>query len=82
MHVLEVLRTTLDENLKIIEDSIAYLVSHGREVVYDAEHFFDSYKSDRDYAIETLKAAEREVLESSFFVIPMEAHSRLNQVEL
>ena len=59
LHVLEVLRTTLDENLKIIEDSIAYLVSHGREVVYDAEHFFDGYKSDRDYAIETLKAAER-----------------------
>ncbi len=59
LHVLEVLRTTLDENLKLIEDSVAYLVANGREVVYDAEHFFDGYKSDANYAIETLRAAER-----------------------
>jgi 2-isopropylmalate synthase len=59
LHVLEVLRTTLDENLTLIEDSVAYLVGHGREVVYDAEHFFDGYKADRAYALKTLQAAER-----------------------
>jgi len=59
LHVEEVLRTTLEENVKIIEDSVGYLVQHGREVVYDAEHFFDGYKADADYAIETLLAAQR-----------------------
>ena len=59
LHVVEVLKTTLEENLRLIEDSVAYLVAHGREVIYDAEHFFDGYKADADYAIETLLAAER-----------------------
>ncbi len=59
LHVKEVLRTTLPKNLELIEDSIAFLVSQDREVVYDAEHFFDGYKADAKYATETLLAAER-----------------------
>jgi 2-isopropylmalate synthase len=59
LHVKDVLKTTLKENLRIIEESIAYLVSQGREVVYDAEHFFDGYKEDPAYALETLHAAAR-----------------------
>ena len=59
LHVVEILKTTLEENLQLIEDSVAYLVAHGREVIYDAEHFFDGYKADADYAVETLLAAER-----------------------
>lgn len=59
LHVFEVLRTTLDMNLRMIEESVAFLRSHGREVIYDAEHFFDGHKADRDYALETLRAAIR-----------------------
>ncbi|HEY3499146.1 MAG TPA: citramalate synthase [Polyangiaceae bacterium] len=59
LHVTEVLRTTLEDNLKMIEESIAYLVSEGRRVVYDAEHFFDGYHANPDYALETLRAAIR-----------------------
>ncbi len=59
LHVTEVLRTTKENNLRIIEESIAYLVSRGRKVIYDAEHFFDGYKLDALYSIETLKAAAR-----------------------
>ncbi|MEC9349427.1 MAG: citramalate synthase [Planctomycetota bacterium] len=57
LHVTEVLRTTPEENLRIIRDSVSYLVSEKREVVYDAEHFFDGYKADPEYALETLAAA-------------------------
>jgi len=59
LHVHDVLQTNLDENLRIIEDSVAYLLEQGREVVYDAEHFFDGYKADPAYAMETLRAAVR-----------------------
>jgi 2-isopropylmalate synthase len=59
LHVTEILRTTLEENLAMIEDSIRYVTSLGREVVYDAEHFFDGYKADPDYALRTLAAAIR-----------------------
>ena len=59
LHVTEVLRTTLDDNLRIIELSLAYLRAAGRRVIYDAEHFFDGYKADPAYAIETLRAAAR-----------------------
>jgi 2-isopropylmalate synthase len=57
--VTEVLRTTLDENLRMIEDSIAFLRSEKKRVVYDAEHFFDGYRMDPSYAVETLRAAIR-----------------------
>lgn len=59
LHVTEILRTTLDENLAMIEDSVRYLVGQGREVIYDAEHFFDGYRADPDYALKTLAAALR-----------------------
>jgi 2-isopropylmalate synthase len=59
LHVTEVLRTTLDENLRMIEDSIAFLRGEKKRVVYDAEHFFDGYRLDTSYAIETLRAAIR-----------------------
>jgi 2-isopropylmalate synthase len=57
MHVTEVLRTTLEENLRMVRDSVDFLTQSGRRVVYDAEHFFDGYKSDSGYALETLRAA-------------------------
>ena len=57
LHVTEVLRTDLEENLRMIRDSVRYLVDQGREVVYDAEHFFDGYKANPEYALSTLKAA-------------------------
>ncbi|MDR1279629.1 MAG: citramalate synthase [Opitutaceae bacterium] len=59
LHVTGILRTTLDENLAMINDSLAWLTTSGREVVYDAEHFFDGYKADPDYALRTLDAALR-----------------------
>jgi 2-isopropylmalate synthase len=59
LHVKEVLQTTPEDNLRIIEQSVAYLKSNGKRVIYDAEHFFDGYKADSSYALETLKAAVR-----------------------
>ena len=44
-HVSEILRATGDENLAMIRDTVAYLASHGKKVVYDAEHFFDGYRA-------------------------------------
>ncbi|MCP4594194.1 MAG: citramalate synthase [bacterium] len=57
-HVRKVLRTDLDTNLRLIEQSVAHLKSCGREVVYDAEHFFDGLLDNGDYALATLRAAE------------------------
>ncbi|MBW1740741.1 MAG: citramalate synthase [Deltaproteobacteria bacterium] len=57
LHVKEVIGTTLKENLAMIYDSMAYLRSHDREVIYDAEHFFDGYKNNPDYAMKTIEAA-------------------------
>ncbi|MGC4095388.1 MAG: citramalate synthase [Polyangiaceae bacterium] len=59
LHVTEVLRTTLDQNLKMIEESVGFLRASGKTVVYDAEHFFDGYRADAAYALETLRAAAR-----------------------
>jgi 2-isopropylmalate synthase len=57
LHVLEGLKTSLEENLAMIGDTIEYLRSQGRKVIYDAEHWFDGYKQNPDYALQTLKAA-------------------------
>lgn len=57
LHVTEILGTTLEENLAMIADSVRYCKEEGREVFYDAEHFFDGYKNNPEYAIQTLKAA-------------------------
>ena len=59
LHVTDVLLTTLDNNLRIIEQSVAYLRANNKRVIYDAEQFFDGYKADHAYALETLKAAIR-----------------------
>lgn len=59
LHVTDVLRTTLEENLRMIEESVAYLIDQKRRVIYDAEHFFDGYKANPGYALETLAAAVR-----------------------
>lgn len=58
LHVYDVLRTTLDKNLSMIQDSLAYLKAHDKLVVYDAEHFYDGYRADPEYALETLRAAQ------------------------
>ena len=57
LHVQDVLRTTPEENLRLIRESLACLKAHGREVIYDAEHFFDGHKADPGYAMATLQAA-------------------------
>src|SRR3954451_3707542 len=57
LHVTEVLGATPAENLDMIGESVGFIVDHGRELVYDAEHYFDGYRADRDYALSTLRAA-------------------------
>jgi 2-isopropylmalate synthase len=58
LHVTEVLGTNLEENLAMIADSVAYCREHEREVIYDAEHFFDGYRHNPEYALRTLEAAQ------------------------
>ncbi len=57
LHVKDVLRTTLKENVAMIADTVGYLKAHDREVFFDAEHFFDGYKDDPEYALRCLEAA-------------------------
>jgi len=57
LHAKEILGVSLDENLSLIGDSVRYLKSKGKEVVYDAEHFFDGYKHNPEYALRTVRAA-------------------------
>jgi len=59
MQVEEVLRTTLDENLRMIEDTVAYLRAQGKRVIYDPEHLFDAFDANLDYALKTLAAAQK-----------------------
>ena len=59
LHVREVLRAAPEENLRMIEDTCRFFAERGREMIYDAEHFFDGYKLDPGYALETLVAAAR-----------------------
>src|SRR5689334_2328275 len=58
LHVHRALGISLEENLVLIAETVKYLKDHGKEVVYDAEHFFDGYAADRDYALRTLEAAK------------------------
>jgi 2-isopropylmalate synthase len=58
LHVTEILRVDKSENLAMISDSTAFLTSEGRRVIYDAEHFFDGYRHNPDFALETLRAAQ------------------------
>ncbi|WP_287129804.1 citramalate synthase [Candidatus Cyanaurora vandensis] len=59
LHVRESLNTTLDENLRMIQDTISYLKSQGRRVIYDAEHWFDGLRHNPAYALATLQAASQ-----------------------
>src|SRR5437773_11681388 len=59
LHTRRALGVTEEENLKLISDTVAYLKDHGREVVYDAEHFFDGYTSQPSFALRTLEAAQK-----------------------
>ena len=56
-HVTDIIRTTLDENLAMIRETLAFFKARGKEVVYDAEHFFDGFKHNPSYALKTLQAA-------------------------
>jgi 2-isopropylmalate synthase len=57
LHVRDVLRTTPEENIAMIADTVRYFKERGKEVIYDAEHFFDGYKDDAEYAVACLRAA-------------------------
>jgi 2-isopropylmalate synthase len=57
LHVREVLRVEEDENLRMIADSVGIMVARDRETIYDAEHFFDGFRANPDYALKTLRAA-------------------------
>ena len=57
LHVSDVLRTTVEENRRMVADTVRYLKQHGREVIFDAEHFFDGYKDSPAFAMDVLKAA-------------------------
>jgi 2-isopropylmalate synthase len=59
LHVERVLETTREQNLRMIAESVEYLKRLGKEVVYDGEHFFDGYRLDPEYALETFRAAAR-----------------------
>lgn len=58
LHVTEVFGVSLEENLAMIADTVKHLKTHGREVIYDAEHFFDSFREDEAYSLATIKAAK------------------------
>ena len=58
LHLAAVLHVDRDENLRMIAESVGFLVAQGKHVVYDAEHFFDAYADDAEYALATLRAAE------------------------
>ena len=58
-HVTDIIKTTLDENLKMIEETLSFFKERGKEVIFDAEHFFDGYKANPEYAFKALEAAVR-----------------------
>lgn len=84
--VEKVLGTTLEENLKMIRDSIRFLLRHGRRVVFDAEHFFDGFKNDPDYAISVLNAAQESgastvvLCDTRGGALPLEVYQATKQV--
>lgn len=59
VHVTDIIRTTLDENLEMIAQSVRYLKSKGREVIFDGEHFFDGFRGDSGYAVEVFRTAHQ-----------------------
>jgi 2-isopropylmalate synthase len=85
-HIEKVLKTTAQENLDMIFDSVGYLKSEGRRVVFDLEHFFDGYKDDPAYALEVLKTGTRAgadylvLCDTNGGVLPMEVSQVLRQL--
>ena len=73
LHVTDVLGTTAENNLAMIADSVSFLKKHGKEVIFDAEHFFDGFRADRDYALAAVRAAADA---GSRFVTPTAAACR------
>lgn len=59
LHATEILGATLEENLACVYDTVRFLKDHGKEVIFDAEHFFDGYKNNPEYALSVLEAADR-----------------------
>lgn len=88
LHVTEVLRTTVEENYRMIEDSVAWLKSQVGEVVFDAEHFFDGFKADREFALECLRAAQRggadclTLCDTNGGTLPLEIVDIINEVKI
>ncbi len=84
--VTRALQTTLEENLRMISDSVAYLKGSGRRVVFDAEHFFDGYKADRTYSMECIRAAHEagadsiDLCETNGGALPFEVEAIVNDV--
>jgi 2-isopropylmalate synthase len=87
LHVEVALKTTLEENLRMIESSIKYLKENGLEVHFDAEHFFDGFKANREYALEVIEAAKRGGADSIVFcdtnggTLPYEIRDIINEVK-
>ena len=88
LHVEEVMNNTLQENLAMINDSVAYLKQQDREVIYDAEHFFDGYKNNKDYALQTITAAINSgadfivLCDTNGGTLPLEIDSIINEVQM
>lgn len=86
-HITDIIKTTLEENLLMVKDTMAYLKSLGKMVVFDAEHFFDGYKLSPSYAIEVLKAAEEggadvlSLCETNGGVLPLELYKIVQHVK-
>ncbi|MEJ2629322.1 MAG: citramalate synthase, partial [bacterium] len=86
LHVTKSLRISEEENLKLIADTVEFLKSQGKEVIYDAEHFFDGYKDDPFYAVETLKQAAQSgadvvvLCDTNGGTLPLEVSRIINKV--
>ena len=86
LHVRDILRTTREENLRMISESVAFMKGRKKEVIYDAEHFFDGFKEERGYAMETLSAAARAgadclvLCDTNGGTLPMEISSIVKEV--
>lgn len=84
--VTRALQTTLEENLRMITDSVAYLKAAGRRVVFDAEHFFDGFKANRDYALACVRAAHEagadsiDLCETNGGALPFEVEEIVGEV--
>ena len=79
-HVAEALRTTPEENLSMVRDTVAHLVAHGRRVFVDCEHFFDGYLHDPDYGVALSRSPPRRACPSASSATPTAARSRAASV--